>query len=139
MTYTKYKHTNHVGPQHNIKIPNVQSNRNQIQNISSQVDSQRGRPSPRIAWGYPSSPIYAPNIEKLKVYLKVNIFSLTIISMNLPYVILIFCINYWKLQCDDLGSVLLMFMLLQLIFFILYPYFVKEKLAKFSSNQIHNC
>ena len=71
-------------------------------------------------------------LKKIKEYSKVNTYSFMILSMNLPYSLLIFYINLWDIKCKDAESVMGKLHFLHMIFFFLYPYFVKIKLNKFS-------
>ena len=72
-------------------------------------------------------------IEKMRKYLKSNIYSLLIISFNLPANCMIIIIRFWDLKCENWGSFVEIFMFFQSLVIFIYPYFVKLKLNKFHS------
>ena len=73
-------------------------------------------------------------IEKLRKYLKGNIYCLILISFNLPANCMILIIKFWDLKCENWGSFVEIFMFFQSIVIFTYPYFVKLKLDKFHFN-----
>ena len=152
MTYTKYRLSKGVAPQHNIQvhIPSVSGRLNQdripptARRLAWQEQSEtstsaiqsgvsRQRPSSNYQPITPSCvpPSVSTTIEKLKKYLNVNIHSFLVISMLLPPTVLIFCINIWNLKFEDWGHFVDNLMFTEMIFYSLYPYVVKKKLDKF--------
>ena len=104
----------------------------QIQNISGRVDDQV--PSPLVAWQDPTLwSSYLPSavpvfFDEVKKYLKASIYSLFIICFSMPQNVIILIIQLEDWKCEVWGSFVEQFMYFQLIFFVLYPYFVKLKL-----------
>ena len=106
----------------------------QISNISGQVDDQERAPSPKVAWQDPTLwssclpsavPVF---LDKVRKFLVDNIYSLLIICFTLPQNVMMMIIKLQNLECEDWGSFVEKFKTFQLIFFVLYPYFVKVKL-----------
>ena len=111
----------------------------QIQHISD-VGFDERIPSPHLAWFDPS--LWAPAscvppsvslaLQELKKYIKIHIqYSFSIISFHLPLNVMIFVIKFWDLKCQDWAAFVENFMFFQLIFMLLYPYYVKVKLDNF--------
>ena len=68
-------------------------------------------------------------MQEIKKYIKIHIqYSFSIISFHLPFNVMIFVIKFWDLKCQDWGAFVENFMFFQLLFMLLYPYFVKIKL-----------
>ena len=125
--------------------PAPQNNLQPISTISHRVSGSRhsrnNQVNPRLAWqdltNVPNNyPCYHPGMaffECVVKYLKVNLFNLLIMSINLPQIFSIYYIKYWNLQCDDEWKTQFeICALFSYISFFLYPHFVKIKLNKFS-------
>ena len=138
MSYTKYRISKVPGQNLNFRSSQIQTISGRIQNTNNQRRHQ-GR---RIAWQESSHSVpgtllcYPPAIsiffEVLSKYLKVSIFNLFIMAINLPQFVFICYIRYWNLKCDEWKSFTEYASLPQMVFVFLYPYLVKVKLMKFS-------
>ena len=131
MTYTKYK----------ISSSQIQTISNNISGRIQNTNNQRRHQGRRIAWQASSRnvpgtlscnpPAIAGFFEVLNKYLKVNIFNLLIMAINLPQFVFDCYIKYWDLKCEEWKVFLEYIYIFQMIFVFLYPYFVKVKLRKF--------
>ena len=159
MSYTKYRLSLGVAPQHNIRSSQERgtfprrlawqdgsksstsanqsvSNQHFSRNVSNKVftisDNIERRANQELPWH--DSTLWTPIstfMENVKKYSKVNIPQFLLLSMLLPSTIMTICINDWDLKFEDWGSFVENLMFLQLFFLSLYPYVIKLKLDKF--------
>ena len=107
-------------------------------------EDQQRIPSPRLAWQDPSlwipptsclHPAVSTFFNNVKKYVKFNIYSCALISINLPFNVMILIIKFGNLKCEEWGQFTEGFEFFQIIFSLTYPYFVKLKLDNFLTNQ----
>ena len=105
----------------------------QSTNIDEDVQEQVGWQDPALWLQSQCFPAPAvPNfVEKIKKYLKANIYSLVLISFLLPPNMFIIIIKFCELKCEDWGPFKDNFFIFNMIFVFVYPYFVKLKLDNF--------
>ena len=105
----------------------------QSPNIDEDVQEQVGWQDPALWLQSQCFPAPAvPNfVEKIKKYLKANIYSLVLISFLLPPNMFIIIIKFCELKCEDWGPFKDNFFIFNMIFVFVYPYFVKLKLDNF--------
>ena len=142
MSYTKYRISKVPGQNLNFRSSQIQTISNNISGRIPNTNRQRRHQGRRIAWQELSRSVpgifscYPPAIsgflEVLSKYLKVNIFNLFIMTINLPEFVFICYVKYWNLKCDEWKFFTEYAALTQMLFLFLYPYFVKVKLLKFS-------
>ena len=105
----------------------------QSTNIDEDVQDQ-------VEWQHPSlwlqsrccpAPAVPNFVEKIKKYLKANIYTLVLISFLLPPNVFTIIVKFWDLKCEDLGSFQKISIFFSMIFVYAYPYFVKLKLDNF--------
>ena len=69
--------------------------------------------------------------EEVKKYVKFNLYNLVILSTKLPVHVMMMVIKFGNLKCEEWGPFMEGLGNVQLIFFVIYPYFVKLKLDNF--------
>ena len=105
---------------------------NQPPNTDEDIQEQVGWQDPALWLQSQCFPPAIPNfVEKIRQYLKANIYSLVLISFLLPPNVIIIIIKIWGLTCEDWGSFVENFTIFHMIFIFAYPYFVKLKLDNF--------
>ena len=140
MSYTKYRISKVPGQNLKFRSSQIQTISNNISGRNQNTNNQRRHQGRRIAWQASSNvpgtlSCYPPAIsgffEVLNKYLKVNIFNLLIMAINLPQFVFDCYVKYWDLKCEEWKVFLEYIYIFQMIFVFLYPYFVKVKLRKF--------
>ena len=104
----------------------------QSPNTDDDVEEQVGWQDSSLWLQYQCFPPAVPNfVEKIRKFLKANIYTLVLISFLLPPNVIVIIIKFWDLKCENWGSFVENFSFFQTIFVLAYPCFVKLKLDNF--------